>query len=372
MEYEDINSGWKIELDAYRGPMDLLLYLIKRDEVDIWDIPIARITEQYVAHMEILRAVNINLAGEFLVMASTLMEIKSKMLLPTEEVDLADIEDPRMELVRQLLEYKRFREAAGELDERAQLRELKFGRPFQSIAVPDDAAEAEPEAQEADLPEDVGLWDLVSAFAKVLKEIRITEPRTIIQDNRTLRQYRIDLLRMLRELHQVRFTAIFEELNDKTAIIGMFLALLELTRSKRARPQQVEEFGEIIITLGEHGHIDIPESSDDEVQDDDRLDADDLPDDAQPESEQDGPVDTPGASELAPLEAAIEVEDVDEILSGAEDFERDEPMAPPPPETAAEMENADPSSADPAPTADPSPPADDTPEEEEHQAQPPA
>ena len=114
LENEEIQPGWKIELDSYSGPVDLLLYLIKRDEVDIYDIPIARVTEQYLQYIEVIRSININLAGEFLVMAATLMEVKSRMLLPREEVDLDEIEDPRSELVRQLLEYKRFREAAGD------------------------------------------------------------------------------------------------------------------------------------------------------------------------------------------------------------------------------------------------------------------
>jgi segregation and condensation protein A len=260
LDHDDVELGWRAELDAYCGPLDLLLYLIKTSEVDVYDIPIARITEQYLQYLDVLRTININLAGEFLVMAATLMEVKSKMLLPREEVTFDEIEDPRLELVRQLLEYKKIKDAARELDARAGLRDLKFGRPFERIAAL-DLGEAEGVPDEADLPEGVSLWDLVSAFAKVLQETRLPEPHTIQHDERPLRQYRIDLLGLLRELGQVRFTAIFEDLADRVAIITTFLALLELIRSRRARVQQAEEFGEIVIILGELGHVDIPETA---------------------------------------------------------------------------------------------------------------
>ena len=261
-------AGWKVDLDFYRGPLDLLLYLINQEEVDIYDIPISHITEQYLRYIDVIlacdsggRMINLNLVGEFLLMASTLMEIKSKMLLPREVVDLDEIEDPRLELVRQLLEYKRFKDAAGELGARAALRELKFARPYDSIAAPDIGEQelTDDENLYADLPEDVTIWDLVNIFAKILQDTRVETTHTIPQDRRSLRQYRIDLLELLRRRRRIRFTAIFEDLSDRTAIIGMFLALLELIRNRRAKCHQAEEFGEILIGIGERGHIDIPE-----------------------------------------------------------------------------------------------------------------
>ena len=265
-----MRTGWKVDLDLYRGPLDLLLYLIKQEEVDIYDIPIAHITEQYLRYIDVILApasggstINLNMVGEFLLMASTLMEIKSKMLLPREVVDLDEIEDPRLELVRQLLEYKRFKDAAGELGARAALRELKFARPYDSIAAPDIGEQelTDDEELETDLPEDVTIWDLVNIFAKILQETRVDTTHMIPQDRRSLRQYRIDLLELLRLRQKIRFTAIFENLSDRTAIIGMFLALLELIRNRRAKCHQAEEFGEILIGIGERGHVDIPEDS---------------------------------------------------------------------------------------------------------------
>ena len=120
-------GGYRVALDTYNGPLDLLLYLIRKEEVDIYDIPIARITEQYRQHLELLAEINVNVAGEFLVMAAILMEIKSRMLLPTEQGLEEEEEDPRAELVRQLLEYKRFKDLARELGARAAERSLKFG-----------------------------------------------------------------------------------------------------------------------------------------------------------------------------------------------------------------------------------------------------
>ena len=265
LDHEQPQLDWKIELDAYTGPLDLLLYLIKRAEVDIYDIPIASITEQYLHYLDVLRTINIDLAGEFLVMAATLMEIKSKMLLPREEPDFEEIEDPRLELVRQLLEYKKFKDAAHELHARAELRELKFARPFERISPPQADLEPDEGPADVDLPEDVSLWDLVSAFAKILQQTRLPEPQTLPADTRPLREYRIDLLGLLRELGRVRFSAIFDNLADRGEIISTFLALLELVRLKRARCQQAQEFGEIAIMLGELGHVDIPDSPEGEL-----------------------------------------------------------------------------------------------------------
>jgi segregation and condensation protein A len=136
-------DDYRVRLDAYNGPMDLLLYLIRKDEVDIYDIPIARIAEQYQQYLELLQALDVNLAGEFLVLAATLMEIKSRMLLPhPPPLAEGEEEDPRMELVRELLEYKRFRDAAEGLKERADVQQLKFPR----LARPEVPAE-EPSAK---------------------------------------------------------------------------------------------------------------------------------------------------------------------------------------------------------------------------------
>ena len=166
-------AEYRVDLDIYNGPLDLLLYLIRREEVDIYDIPIARVTEQYVRHVDLLKALDPNLAGEFLVVAATLMEIKTRMLLPAAQTR-ADGEEhhaiaPRAELVRQLLEYKNFKDAAGDLRDSAQLQAMKFPRT---------CPQADERLQEADLDlDDVQVWHLLEAFDNLMTAIgqRVTD-----------------------------------------------------------------------------------------------------------------------------------------------------------------------------------------------------
>ena len=158
-------QNYRVQLDSYAGPMDLLLYLIRRDEVDIYDIPIARVLEQYLQYVRVLEALDPDGVGDFLVLAATLMEIKSRMLLPKPppEVDDGDAFDPRADLVRQLLAYRAFREAAGELRDRAEARAQQFERP--GMPLPDDGEE-----QQVDI-EDAQIWDLLTAFNKLLASV---------------------------------------------------------------------------------------------------------------------------------------------------------------------------------------------------------
>ena len=157
-------ADYRVNLEIYNGPMDLLLYLIRRDELDINDIPISKITEQYLKYVELIKQINIDLAGEFLVLAATLMEIKSALLLPRpEEVDMGedDLSDPRMELVRQLLEYKKFKDAARSLEDAALIRSEKHAR--EPVLPPRDPDEFE--------LENLDIWSLFEAFNKILKQI---------------------------------------------------------------------------------------------------------------------------------------------------------------------------------------------------------
>src|SRR3990170_4204563 len=151
-------TEYKVDLESYNGPLDLLLYLIQKDEVDIYDIPIARITEQYMSYLDALNILNLNIAGDFLVMAATLMHIKSKALLPTTELEEEeDLEDPRLELVKQLLEYKRYKETATTLAKKAEIRGMRFSRLIDSNFA----------NQEAELLiDDIDLWDLMKAFSR--------------------------------------------------------------------------------------------------------------------------------------------------------------------------------------------------------------
>ncbi len=242
-------AGYRVALDAYCGPLDLLLYLIRKSEVDINDIPVAHITEQYQRHIDLMAEINVNVAGEFLVMAATLMEIKSRMLLPREDgLDDEEEEDPRAELVRQLLEYKRYKDLARELGDRAAQQALKFPRPEHAgpELKPAEAAEEEIDAA----LEGIGLWELVDAFAKVLSETSIGPPQTqLLERERPLHEFRRDLLEFIRSEERATFTRVFANCTGRDDMIATFIALLELVRLNQLMLQQAGELGELYVML---------------------------------------------------------------------------------------------------------------------------
>lgn len=235
-------DDYRVHLDVYNGPMDLLLYLIRKEEVDVYDIPIARITEQYLEHLELIRALDVNLAGEFVVLAATLMEIKSRMLLPhPPPLEQDEGEDPRMELVRELLEYKKFRDAAEELKARAAEQQLKFPR----------LARAEPptEGEPAVPLKEVELWDVFAAFRKLMKETMGRLPQTIVYDDIPVSEFMHRLVERMGGESSVRFWELFEGRRDRMHVVGTFLALLELIRRRVVVAFQEEPFGEILLQL---------------------------------------------------------------------------------------------------------------------------
>lgn len=248
-------TDYRVELEVYNGPLDLLLYLIRRAEVDIYDIPIAHITAQYVEYIELLRSLDPDAAGEFLVMAATLMEIKSRTLLPqppaAEEDE--DFGDPRLELVRQLLEYKKFKDAAHNLGAAAELAALKF--PRQPVVPPSDA-------HEIDI-EDVQLWDLVEAFRKLLAETSQRQvTHDIVYDDTPIALHAADVLDSLERAGGVQlFEAIFQG-RTRSQLIGLFLALLELLRQKRIRAVQEVPFGPISLQVLDLTPIEVDEERD--------------------------------------------------------------------------------------------------------------
>ena len=262
-------SDYRVNLDVYNGPLDLLLYLIRRDEVDIYDIPIARVTEQYVKYVELLTNMNPNLAGDFLVMAATLMEIKTRMLLPTvpaEDGETSDLEiDPRAELVRQLLEYKAFKDAAGDLRGAAETQAQRFPRR------PSLPEIAEPEL---DL-EDVQIWDLLEAFNGILKAIGADKPtHQVIYDDTPIELHAADILDRLGHEGPLTFRKIFEGRTSRPELLGLFLAVLELVRLKKILAKQEGNFGEIHIDVNpdapaesEQGHALTPANLDMDLQD---------------------------------------------------------------------------------------------------------
>jgi len=235
-------SEYKVELEAYNGPLDLLLYLIRRSEVDIYDIPISQITEQYVAYVSLLQNLDPDMAGDFLVMAATLMEIKSRTLLPKPPVEEEeeDFGDPRLELVRQLLEYKKFKDAAHALDAAMQIQAMKYER-FPVTPVLDNG--------EVDLDE-VQVWDLFTAFQKMLEATgRRNRKHEVLYDDTPIALHAADILDALeRDGGQRVFQSLFEG-RTKSQMIGLFLAMLELIRQKRVRAVQAGEFAQIELHL---------------------------------------------------------------------------------------------------------------------------
>jgi len=239
-----MDEDYRVHLDVYNGPLDLLLYLIRREEVDIHDIPIARLTEQYVQYVELIKQVDPNIVGDFLVLAATLMEIKTRMLLPaaaeSEEGEEDFGLDPRGDLVRQLLEYKKFKDAAGDLRAAAQLQSMQHPRRPGDLPVDTDELEIE----------DAQVWDLMSAFTNVLEAIgRGPQIHEVIYDDTPIELHELDILDRLERDGAMAFSRVFEGAESRGQLLGVFLALLELVRVQKVRARQDRSFGEIHIEL---------------------------------------------------------------------------------------------------------------------------
>ncbi len=224
-------ADYRVNLDIFAGPLDLLLYLVSKEEVDIYDISIAKITDQYIHYIEMLKSLDIDLAGDFLVMAATLMQIKSAMLLPKAEPDSAligedDLADPRAELIRQLLEYKKFKDAANLLNAAADEQKERFPRP--GTIVERLKPHAEPEID----IEQVSIWDLLEAFDSICKATGDIGDISRIKDDTPIDLYQIEILHRLQTEGPLTFERLFESRTNRFVMIGLFLALLELIREK--------------------------------------------------------------------------------------------------------------------------------------------
>jgi segregation and condensation protein A len=237
-------ADYRVNLDIFTGPLDLLLYLVRKEEVDIYDIPLAKIIDQYLNYIEMLKSLDVDLAGDFLVMAATLIQIKSAMLLPkTDAVGLQtdDITDPRTELIRQLLEYKRFKDAANRLDAAAEQHNERFPRPATVIenlkALTNEQGLGQSGEPEIDL-EQVSVWDLLEAFDTICKAIGNTNYTGHIKDDTPIDVYQIEILHRLQAEGPMSFVRIFEAVNQRVVMVGLFLALLELIREKLVWAEQ--------------------------------------------------------------------------------------------------------------------------------------
>jgi segregation and condensation protein A len=247
--------AYSVDLEIYCGPLDLLLYLIEKDEVDIYDIPISTILEKYLEHLERAEQLDINLAAEFLVMASTLMEIKSRMLLPVEDrpPEEQDEEDPRGELVRQILALRAFKEAALALGEMQEIRSRRYGRG-RPVMLPGDDAPPEPEPLK-----EASVYRLGSAYAQLVKQTLGTGPRTILFDEISMEERVEIIMRALVERSEFALEALFGERRNVVEKVGTFFALLEMVRDRKVRIYQNAEFGEILVQRWQEPTVDGPE-----------------------------------------------------------------------------------------------------------------
>ncbi|MBT8046646.1 MAG: segregation/condensation protein A [Pontiella sp.] len=238
---ELIKDDYKVMLEVFEGPLDLLLYLIKKDEVDIYDIPIGRITDQYMEYLQLMKVLDLNIAGDFLVMSATLMLIKSRMLLPVEErkeMDEEDEEDPRWDLVRQLVEYKKFKDAADHLEDLELHMENVFARESEHVELG-----APPEV---DL-RDASIFDLISSLNEALGRVQEEDLQEIFAEEYTVGQKVTYIIENLKVAKRLSISDIFTGMVSRQEIVCTFLAVLELIKLNRIAAVQDDHFGEIVV-----------------------------------------------------------------------------------------------------------------------------
>ena len=220
--------------------MDLLLYLVRKHEVEIIDIPIAPITDQYLEYLALIEQLDVNAVGDFLAMASLLIEIKSQQVLPRSDEVEGELEDPRQELVHRLLEYKKYRDAASILEERSRGWQQHYSRLSSDLPTHDRDPAGEP-------IQEVELWDLVSAFGRIMRETEAARPSSIVYDDTPIHVYMGRIHARLLAAGRLSFRDLFDPTMHKSTLIGIFLAILELVRHDHIRVEQNALFGEIWI-----------------------------------------------------------------------------------------------------------------------------
>ncbi len=234
--------SYKLKLDVFEGPLDLLLFLIKKNDIEIKDIPISKITEQYLQYIDMMKMLDLDIVGDFLVMAATLMQIKSRMLLPPDPVDdNTQVVDPRDELVQRLLEYNRFKEIASDLQQKENYRQDLFSRALDE----EKAKQLRDDAKEVYV--DTSLFDLITALTDALKKIPEDKLHEVIRDEFTVEQKIHDVLHFLIDKPQIQLSELFGKARSKGEVIVTFLAVLELIRLKEVRVVQKKLFDEIEV-----------------------------------------------------------------------------------------------------------------------------
>lgn len=243
-------AEYKVQFEVFEGPLDLLLYLIKQEEVDIYEVNLTKLASQFLDYMETMRLLDLEMAGEFLVMAATLMYIKSRELLPVDQqVEVEgeeDVDDPRWELIRQLVEYKKFKDAASQL----QTMEARQSEVYPRVpGKPDVCLESAPPKP------DVSIFDLINAVNAVLRRFEKREDLRDIFDDRWSVSEKIEQLsKVITERPRLTFSELFDHATSRAEVVVTFLALLELIRLKHAKVEQPESLGEIEITRGADLH----------------------------------------------------------------------------------------------------------------------
>jgi segregation and condensation protein A len=237
-------AEYKVQLNVFEGPLDLLLYLIKKEEVDIYEVNLTRIATQFIEYVDMMRRLDLDVAGEFLVMAATLMYIKSRELLPVDQQAAPPGEedeetDPRWDLIRQLVEYKKFKDAAAQL-QREELKQENIypRRPLKPVL---EFEETLPRAE-------VSLFDLLNAVSAILQRFHLKDNQpSIFEDKWSVSEKIQDLLKMILDMPVIRFSVLFEAAQSRSEVVATFLAVLELIRLKQLIVSQPEVFGEIEI-----------------------------------------------------------------------------------------------------------------------------
>ncbi len=243
--------SYRVTLNVFEGPLDLLLHLIKKNEVELPDIPIVEITDQYLAYLDLLKHLDLDIAGEYLVMAASLLYLKSRLLLPIEEIpEEEEGEDPRAELARQLLEYQRFKEAAAALVSREMLNRDVFIRPPMSV---------EPEGKN-DVVYELSPGDLLDALHDVMTRADSREAHQIMLEHVSLRDRLCAVLDTLREKKEVLFEQLFPQDSTRLQVLVTFLAVLELVRNRMIHVRQENLFGPIVASLAVSPEEPLPEA----------------------------------------------------------------------------------------------------------------
>jgi segregation and condensation protein A len=231
---------FRVDLNTFRGPLDLLLYLVRKHEVEIVDIPIAKITDQFLGYLAVLERLDVNAAGDFLAVASTLIEIKSQQVLPRADEVQDEVDDPRRELVQRLLEYKKYRDAASMLEERSRNWQQHYARQANDLPPRERDLANEP-------IHEIELWDLVSAFGRMMRDTESTKPSSIVYDDTPIHVYMGQIHARLLEQGRLSFRDLFDSNMHRSTLVGIFLAILELVSHHQVRVEQSDLFGEIWI-----------------------------------------------------------------------------------------------------------------------------